>query len=145
MDETKLDNFAASHPDSSFPEFRQLTANECESLKTRLANKLGIPSRSSGLEVLRSLEARARNVPNVQPSDESFSPTSLLLRLQSEPQVFINWNRFEDIDEMAATDFSSSFHDLWYPSSDDIEVFDKTFTWVIMVRHFDAVQTVQLR
>jgi hypothetical protein len=144
MDPTKIDNFVASHPNLSFPKFRPLAAEECESLRTNLANKLGIPPTSSGLEVLKSLESFARKVPNVQPSDDNFSPTSLLLRVQSEPQVFINWSRFEHIDEMSAADFGSSFHDLWYPSSDDIEVFDKTLKWILMVRHYDAVESVQL-
>ena len=109
-----------------------------------LAAKLKVSASSTGLDVLQALERAARAVANVRPSDE-IRPVALLRELRSDTtSVYIDWGRFNDIDEMNADDFNSVFHDLWYPSSDDIEVFDKTLSWVLLVRHFDVVQTVKL-
>ncbi len=49
--------------------------------------------------------------------------------------VFINWGKFENIDEISFNDFGQYFYDLWFPSSDDIDIFDDTYRWIVSIRH----------
>ena len=41
-------------------------------------------------------------------------------------------------------DLNKHFYDVWYPSSDDIELFDDTLDWIIFVRHYGGVQLLAL-
>jgi hypothetical protein len=146
MDEIKITNFAAAHPGAHLPTFRHLERDECGSLQTALAAKLGLPVDSPGLAILRALESRANDIPSIQPSEDSFDLSDLFKRLQLEAKkIYINWSRFDDIDEMNADEFSSFFHDLWYPASDDIEIFDDGQRWVLLIRHFDIAQIVRIK
>lgn len=145
MNELKIANFRTAHPNTNFPVVRNLPSTECGSLKAALATKLDLPPSSSGLDVLRALESAGKAIAGVHPSEDGFSPASLLRERQSgATSIYINWNRFNDVDEMDSTDFDSFFHDLWYPSSDDIEIFDRSLSWVLLIRHFDVIQSVKL-
>jgi hypothetical protein len=141
MDEIKIRNLKAEHPGKPLPEFRHRDRAECELLRATLATKLGLSWGSDGLEVLCALELRAIDIPGVRPSEEDFVLAGLFSRLQLQvTNVFVNWSRFDDIDEMSLSALSDAFHDLWYPSSDDIEIFDQDQKWVLLIRHFDVAQ-----
>ncbi|MCU1271432.1 MAG: hypothetical protein JWN74_2726 [Acidobacteriaceae bacterium] len=145
MDEIKIKNFIVAHPGVSLPKFHHVQPDECESLRVAMSKKMGLAATATGLELLNSIEKRAPPIPNVIPSDESFRPARLLHEKKIEAeQIYINWYQFDDIDEMALGEFSISFHDLWYPASDDIELFDQSLEWILLVRHFDVVQFARL-
>ena len=145
MDEMKIKNFATANPGKPLPVAQHLDMKECESLQGALAVKLGLPRHSNSLEILRELELRSQDLCGIRPSDDSFRALDLFSRLGLDARnIYINWSRFDDIDEMSAADCSDVFHDLWYPSSDDIEIFDRSMTWVLLVRHFDVLQIVRI-
>jgi hypothetical protein len=145
MHEVKIKNFEALHPGTSFPRHRHLDVVECELLRATMASNLRLAGGSTALEILQALEARAIDIQDVMPSEESFCFAELFRRLQLESiNIYVNWSSFDDIDEMALTTFSDAFDDLWYPSSDDIEIFDQSQKWVLLVRHFDVVQIVRM-
>jgi hypothetical protein len=145
MDDIKIRNFEATHPGKPLPKLRHLNPAECELLRTTMASNLGLSGGSNALEVLLALEHRAGDVPDVRPSEETFNLAKLCSQLQLDAStIYINWSSFDDIDEMPLQAFSNNFHDLWYPSSDDIEIFDRGQKWVLLVRHFDVAQIVRL-
>jgi hypothetical protein len=145
MDEIKIKNFAAAHPGAQLPVTRHLERGECQSLQSAIATKIGLAGGSNGLEILGALELKASDIPGVQPSKDGFVLADLFKRLQLEAKkIYVNWSRFDDIDEMNANEFSAVFHDLWYPSSDDIEIFDQSQKWVLLIRHFDVAQIVRM-
>jgi len=114
-------------------------------LQIGLAIKLGMPEGSNSLAILKTLEVRASNISDVKPSEEAFVLSDLFERLKLEANnIYIDWSRLDDIDEMSALEFSAVFHDLWYPSSDDIEIFDQGQKWVLLIRHFDVVQILRI-
>ncbi|MEX0599721.1 MAG: hypothetical protein WD205_03690, partial [Rhodothermales bacterium] len=54
-------------------------------------------------------------------------------------KVYVNWDRFEEVDRMALDDLDDFFHYIWYPSSDDIDVFDDDLEWILSVTHGGSV------
>jgi hypothetical protein len=72
---------------------------------------------------------------------DDFRLSQVLWRLRILPPeyVFVNWYRFDDVDEIKFADLESHFTDIWYPSSDDIEVFDSSLKWLIAVSHDGSV------
>ncbi|WP_234399978.1 hypothetical protein [Campylobacter concisus] len=40
---------------------------------------------------------------------------------------------------MRFDDLSKFFSDIWYPSLNDIEIFDINLNWIISVRHYGAI------
>jgi hypothetical protein len=52
--------------------------------------------------------------------------------------VFINWYRFDDIDEMRLPDLAEHFADVWLPMAEDPDIFDSTFTWMLSIAHYNA-------
>jgi hypothetical protein len=51
-------------------------------------------------------------------------------------KIYLNWYRFDRIDEMYVMDVAQYFSDLWYPGADDIDVFDFDLNWIISVTHY---------
>ncbi len=77
---------------------------------------------------------------------ESFDFSRLLsdLEVGIDDSVYINWYRYDEIDEMKLCNFSKYFGDIWYSSADDIDIFDEAFTWMVSIRHDGVVSEVDI-
>jgi hypothetical protein len=132
----KIDNFERE-AGASFPSFRTLSAGDCESLRQRLAERLGVHPTIDGLDLVRvvaGLEGRALSVVAERPD---FDLRKELTAAGIDPplSVYLNWYRFDNIDEMRFDDLSSHFDDIWYPSTDDLDIFDSSLGWILSVDH----------
>ena len=67
--------------------------------------------------------------------DKQFQPANLLSNLKIQPRqnVFINWSRYDVIDEIGFSDLNKYFSDIWYPGPDDIDIFDSSFRWILSI------------
>lgn len=76
---------------------------------------------------------------------DGFDLMALMGRVGIHPKasVYLNWYRFDDIDVMSTDQLSRYFSDIWYPSVDDLDIFDDSLDWVLMVRHYGTVSLVQ--
>ncbi|MGF7494324.1 heat-shock protein [Campylobacter concisus] len=61
------------------------------------------------------------------------------LDIATPNEICINFNKFESIDILHFDDLSKFFSDIWYPSLDDIEIFDLNLNWIVSVRHYGAI------
>jgi hypothetical protein len=152
MDKFKVDNFLKVH-DEPFPAIAPLSPQECSAARANICSTLQIDANTDGLVVLKEME-RVSHAIEKNPCDEGFSLASVLadLGISVGGTVVINWDRFLHMDEINSIDLSKYFTDIWYPSSDDIEILDRSGRWFIMIRHWCSIQvaffneeTIELR
>jgi hypothetical protein len=48
--------------------------------------------------------------------------------------VFLDWHRFDDVDQLKLTDLTRWFDDIWYPLADDIDLCDESTDWIFSIR-----------
>ena len=65
------------------------------------------------------------------------------LNIKSLKRVFINWYKFDKIDELFIDDLDRYFGDIWFPSADDIDLFDDTLNWIFSMRHDGAISFIK--
>ena len=129
----KIDNFLREYPGQQFPPVRKLSDEECSSIKAGLMQQFGYTGSIEGLlDIFWRDENRCGNV---EKEGVSFI-RNLLNKNTKEHSVFIDWCKFDDIDEIAIDDFIRYFDDIWYPGADDIDVFDRSYSWVMRVSHW---------
>jgi hypothetical protein len=87
------------------------------------------------------LQSRSTVVGGESAEADTFDIVRLLQRLQLEMSetVLLNWHQYDDVDEMRAEDLRRHFDDIWYPSSDDLDIIDAGLGWIISVRHDGVV------
>jgi len=143
MELFKIENFEKEYIDKKFPFHRLLNEGELKKVQDKLRLKLSLAADSSLLTIANELSSRSNIVPNIDVRDSKFNFSQLLSSLNIEPSgsICVNWYRYDDIDSMELTDFCLYFDDIWYEGTDDIEVFDNSFSWFISVRH-DGVSSV---
>jgi hypothetical protein len=134
MDAIKVENFRRANPNAAFPQFAPVPAAACLQLRMSIAERIGLKKEAEPLEILGTLWERATVLPDINAEDE-MPLQKLIPQIDEESYVFVNWYRFDSIDRFAMTDFEAYFDELWYPSSDDIEVFDASLRWFLLVRH----------
>lgn len=61
------------------------------------------------------------------------------IKIIPQQDVYITWDSFNDIDVMPFDDFCKYFDDIWYPSVDDVGVFDDSFSWFIIITHYGEI------
>ncbi|MEK7854807.1 MAG: hypothetical protein AAB288_01870 [Acidobacteriota bacterium] len=141
MDEHKIQNFKKEYPKIAFPDFRTLSVAEAENIREAVRDKLGIHPDATPLEIVIKLSDDSTVISGVNPEADNFSLKSTVLQTGVQPneQVLINWYRFDAIDEISLDDLTSYFDDIWYPTSDDIDIFDTSISWMISVGHLGDV------
>ncbi len=137
MDAIKIDNFRRSHRDVQFPAFESLEPSGCANLRQLLASRLGLQPGATPLEITETLYEQA-GVALGSATDVDGLDIRIMLGeagVEVGDQIYVNWYRFDDIDEMGIDELSRYFGDIWYPASDDVDLFDHTLYWVLSVSH----------
>ena len=137
MEEFKIEHFEKENPDTKFPWFEVLNDQELIELRNSLFSRLSIESSSDDKILVQRINDAGVFVENVNASRMGFSLLGLLKSedIESNDVVYVNWYRFDDVDRFKLNDLSQYFDDIWYPSSDDIDIFDSSLSWVISVSH----------
>ncbi len=116
---------------------------EADGVRAHLAKRLKLPAFTDGASLVAEISKRQSL--HDKCVDQGFE-LDLILKsagIVSPKNVFINWYQFDNIDVMTSKDVVRYFDDLWYPSSDDIDLFDSSFAWVVSVRHDGIVAIVK--
>ena len=142
----KIDHFVRCNDGTSFPDYESLTSRECKEIRSALEAKLGLPPDSAGVVLVSRLADAEESCPGVNAEDDLFDLHEFVTSIDINPvgDVLINWYRFDKIDRMMFADLAEFFDDIWYPSSDDIDIFDSTLQWVLSVSHSGHVRYVKL-
>jgi hypothetical protein len=143
----KVERFKADFPDLEFPVVRRTVPEKCADLKRKMAKRLGLPTETSPLRLLESLYDSFRtDQTDIVATDPNFNLGPLLKQsgIKTPQQVYINWDRFDHVDQIAFIDLLEYFHYLWYSVSDDVEIFDDDLRWVALIRHDGAVRIINL-
>lgn len=137
MEKFKLDNFRKEYG-MEMPVVRTLPSGECRAIRQGILQKMKVDSLAG---FFRKVETEFITVENAGAEDEEIEWHKILgqLGIPVPREVYLNFGNFETIDVMLFKDFCKYFSDVWYPSSDDIELFDRTGTWIISIRHYGAL------
>ena len=149
MQAFKLQHFAAAHPQDAFPSFTTITNEEIERLREHLCQAADIGTATDWGDLYKYLLNQAEHIKTPNAEDESrFNLDAVLksLGILPDESVYVAWDpRRADVDRMAFADLSRYFDWIWYPASDDIEIFDESFAWLVFVDHEGQLSVVWLR
>ena len=144
MDRLKIENCERDRGPGSFIWFRHLPQTEALELFNRVKQRLNLPARLDGLNTLKVIRDRSAHSRGVNAEDEEFDLQRVLGGFQLPERVFLNWYRFDDLDEVRFDDLRSKFDDLWYPASDDLEVLDPNLGWILSIDHSGNIYLLDL-
>lgn len=142
MHEFKLEHFRRDHPGESFPEFQHLTEAECAALTSEVIKRFRLSELRMPSQLVPALWDSARVLEGVDAEETSFSVIRALTAAGAMPtdRVCINWLRdWDTIDRFRLADLDRFFEDIWYPSSDDLEVIAETLDWILLIDHEGVV------
>lgn len=147
MDAFKVRNYEREFGVGTFVSFRHLSTEEADDLLHSLKLSLELPEDLDGLQVVRTISKNGIFVNEFDANQEDFDLKRIMnqINLNIADKVFVNWCRFDDIDELLSDDLFKRFSDIWYPSSDDIDVFDSSMNWILSIAHCGSVQVIKLR
>jgi hypothetical protein len=143
----KVEHFKRAHPGVAFPTWRSVGASEAAQFANRLRSLVALPHDADGLAIVRAVAMRGSLFTATDARSEAFDLQAVCSEVQIKPEsrVFVNWYRFDSIDEFAFDDLALYFADIWYPGPDDIDIFDATLSWILSVSHNGQINTVKFR
>ena len=129
MDQIKLENFRKEYG-FEIPIVRSLPAGECIKIRENLLYKFSLNDIDEFFKIDK-----------FNKFDENFDIKAVFskLNIATPNEICINFNKFESIDILRFDDLFKFFSDIWYPSLDDIEIFDINLNWIISVRHYGDI------
>ena len=135
MDQIKLENFRKEHG-FDMPIIRSLSPGECLKIRENLLHKFSLDDIDEFFKIDKFSKLDGFNA-----DEENFDLKALFskLNITAPNEICINFNKFESIDILRFDDLDKFFSDIWYPSLDDIEIFDIHLSFIISVRHYGAI------
>src|SRR3990167_2903915 len=73
----------------------------------------------------------------IRADSPNFNLTSVFEYFNLNPagEIYVNWYRFDKIDRFKLKDLCEYFSYIWYPGSDDIELFCEDISWMLSISH----------
>jgi len=144
LERFKIDHFKKNNPGKEFPWHRTLASSDMEEVCRRLADILQVPS-GNNLDIVNALYSCSQVLEENNAETEGFSLSELTESINISPteNVYINWYRFDNIDEIRFVDLCKYFEDIWYPGPDDIDIFDSTLSWILSITHDGVIRLAQ--
>lgn len=139
MESFKIELFNKDKPNEQFPDFRHLSKDEELVLQEKLFTRFRFDADRDLKDLVDAIRLIARPIGKVDCERFDLLQTIKAQNIDCEDKIFVNWYQFDDVDEFRVSDLSRCFFDIWYPSSDDIEIFDSTCSWQLSVRHDGVV------
>lgn len=142
MEAFKLVNFKHEH-NTNMPIVRSIEGSECEAVCRSLFRSWHVTTLE---EFFEKEEQELVLLDDINAEDEDFDWNKVFnsIGIPVPNEVFINFERFNSIDVFLFNDFCKYFGDIWYPATDDIEVFDASFNWIVSVKHYGAVHYAKI-
>ena len=135
MDQIKLENFRKEYG-FDMPVIRSLLPGECLKIRENLLHKFSLDDVDEFFKIDKFSRLDGFNA-----DEENFDLKAVFgkLNIATPNEICINFNKFESIDILHFDDLSKFFSDIWYPSLDDIEIFDINLSFIFSVRHYGAI------
>ena len=135
MDQIKLENFRKEHG-FEMPIIRSLSPDECLKIIENLLHKFSLDYIDEFFKIDKFSKLDGFNA-----DEANFDLKALFskLNITAPNEICINFNKFESIDILRFDNLSKFFSDIWYPSFDDIEIFDINLSFIFSVRHYGAI------
>lgn len=135
MDQIKLENFRKEHG-FEMPIIRSLLPGECLKIRENLLHKFSLDDIDEFFKIDKFSRFDGFNA-----DKENFDLKTAFSKLDiaTPNEICINFNKFESIDILRFDDLFKFFSDIWYPSLDDIEIFDINLSFIISVRHYGEI------
>jgi len=136
MHTERIGIFKKENPGKDFPKFVEVSAEECKRISAMLSQKF-LKDTYSGLDLLSQLIKKSKRQSNVDATLESFSLLSVLKEngISVSEDGYVDYYRLDRMLRMRMQDIDSYFPYLFYPSADDIQIFDTTLSWMIFIAH----------
>jgi hypothetical protein len=146
MEQVKIKNYEREHGPGTFIRFRHLPQAEADALRYKITTRLGLELNTSPLELVKAIQQRSSQFNGLNATDNQFRIRQVLttLELNISPVTYLNWYRYDDIDEVSTNDLCDYFHDIWYPSADDLDLVDTKVNWILSIEHDGAIRVLRL-
>lgn len=136
-DSAKTITFESVYSKEELTSYRKLSPEECLDIKAVLIDKLGLSDDISSLDLVKYIAQGSAFIPDINIENADFNLVNLLSSHDVKPdeKLFINWYRYDDIDEISLEDLSNHIKDIWHPKADDVDIFDISMKWILSIDH----------
>jgi hypothetical protein len=141
MDPHKIANYEQQHGAGTFFQFRSFAPEEAHRILQMIKKRMRLPEESDALKVVNAIRKRSSPIEGIDATRDGFDLKRTLERVGFTPSdhLLLNWFRFDQIDEIRTDDLCRNFDDIWYPSSDDLDILESNLNWILSIDHSGAV------
>jgi hypothetical protein len=146
MEAFKIAIYEQRNGTGTFAPFHSLSHEEADRLFQSLKRKLKLPEQLDAVHVIEHIERKNTLVKGIDATQDDFDLMRTLQTagLEVSEQLFLNWYRFDRMDEIRVDDLCRSFCDIWYTSSDDLDILHASLNWILSIHHSGTVSFLRL-
>jgi hypothetical protein len=130
MDEYKIELW-----EGIMPSILNLEQKEITSLKEKLCTLFSKKNDIQCNEFYESIHNLETNIGTIENIDLHKIFQDCSENLHSSDFIYLDWGNFEDIVKVKFNDFIDNIDNFWYPSSDDLSIFDQQCNWMLTIHH----------
>lgn len=146
MELFKIKNFNNTHKTETFPPFMEMNNFEIYNIIHNVLTEFVEGNLVLNNQILLELiHSKATFIEGINAMDDDFKLKTFLINnhLDASKYCYVNWDIFDKIDKFKIEDLCNFFDDIWYPSSDDLEIISEDFKWIICISHFGGLSILK--
>lgn len=143
MQKHKIKHFKAEYSDRDFPKFKKLKKKEIINIRKKLLFSFELNLFKDISEYCNSINLKQKEITDFYAESEDFNLKEVFNYLSINPKkkVYLEWFFYPfEMDQVYFNDLCKYFDDMWYPSVDDMNIFDETYSWIVTVTHYGNIK-----
>ena len=144
MENFKIEHFKRDNPTKDFPCFSTLKSIQAKEIYNKISESIGgfFPPD----QLVKKIDEIGVVVESNNADSDDFNLKEVFdtLGIQPQERVYLNWYRFDNIDEIRFDDLTLHFDDIWYPGPDELDIFDASFSWIVSISHHGSIKVVKM-
>ena len=138
-----MDKYKIELWEGTLPKIVSLKKIEIDSLKEKLCASFSTYSNIRCNKFYEDIHSLEINIGYIDDIDLHKIFQNCNKNSNSSDFIYLDWGNFEDIVKVRLNDFIDNIDNFWYPSSDDLSIFDQECNWILNIHHYGAIGCVQ--
>lgn len=137
MEKHKIEDFKNDFKDQPVPYIKEIENMQKSILKNGIILKFNIKNYRNEFDLMTQISKLMSHFRDeiVYIDDIKLDDILIQLNIASSDKVFLNWDYFQNVDEMYYEDLNRYLLDFWYPGADDLDIIDYNLNWIINIDH----------
>ncbi len=136
-----MDSFKLDFWEGAVPKIINVDGEIIKDLKKNICANFLLKETLSKTDIFTNILERTKYIDDITNLEKRilFLIKKISGNIKNNSYIYLDWGGLRNIKKVKLIDFITNIHNFWYPSSDDICIYDFNCKWILILDHHGGV------